>query len=130
MQLVAPDAPILRKVCRADFVITADQINGMFFLMREVNGLGLAASQVGIDARLFITHWNEIFVNPQIIERRVLFAGVEGCLSLPGIIRRKQRYQRITLADGRTYSDRQAVVIQHEIEHLNGRLITDEDFHV
>ena len=65
MQLVSSDTPILRKVCRPDFTITADEISQMFLLMREKNGLGLAAPQVGIDARLFVTGWGEVFVNPR-----------------------------------------------------------------
>ena len=60
----ALDDPVLRKVCRADFVIGDKTLDRMFALMREKGGLGLAAPQVGIDARLFVTEWGEVFVNP------------------------------------------------------------------
>ena len=65
MQLVRPDDPILRKVCRPDFMLTADDINQMLCLLEETGGLGLAAPQVGIDARFFVTDWGEVFVNPR-----------------------------------------------------------------
>ena len=68
MQLVTTDNPILHHVCRSDSTVSLDEIRQMFLLMREQNGLGLAAPQVGIDARLFVTHWGEIFVNPKIVQ--------------------------------------------------------------
>ena len=55
MQLVKPDDPILRKVCRADFTVTMRDIMQMFGILQATKGLGLAASQVGLDARLFVT---------------------------------------------------------------------------
>jgi hypothetical protein len=45
---------------RQGVIITADAINQMFCLLKETGGLGLAASQVGIDARLFVTKWGEV----------------------------------------------------------------------
>lgn len=125
MQLVSSDAPILRKVCRPDFTITADGISQMFLLMREKNGLGLAAPQVGIDARLFVTAWGEVFVNPRIVAVAGPIRPTEGCLSLSGATAAVDRWARIRLADGRIYEGQQAVVILHEIDHLDGVLITD-----
>ena len=125
MQLVAIDDPILHHVCRSDFTVKKADIDQMFALMRERNGLGLAASQVGIDARFFITYWGEIFVNPRIEFTREAYFTLEGCLSLPGLSVRKRRYYGITLADGRSFSGTAAQVIQHEINHLNGVLLTD-----
>jgi len=126
MQLVTPDHSILHHVCRSDFTISLDDINQMFFLMREKNGLGLAASQVGIDARLFITHWGQVFVNPEIVGTREAYFPTEGCLTLPNAFVRKRRYYEITLADGQTFRGPEAHIIQHEIDHLNGVLLTDE----
>ncbi len=126
MQLVRPDNPILHHVCRSDFTISLDDINQMFFLMREKNGLGLAAPQVGIDARLFITHWSQVFVNPEIVGTRDAYFPTEGCLSLPDTFVRKRRYYEITLAEGQTFRGPEAHIIQHEIDHLNGVLLTDE----
>jgi peptide deformylase len=127
MQLVKPDDPILHRVCRPSFVLDADVIQQMFWLLEQLGGLGLAAPQVGIDARLFLTAWREVFVNPGILRVEGEFvSSQEGCLSLPGIVRFKSRCQRIILAGGDIYEGQQAVVIQHEIDHLNGILITDE----
>ena len=125
MQLVSSDTPILRKVCRPDFTITADEISQMFLLMREKNGLGLAAPQVGIDARLFVTGWGEVFVNPRVVAVAGPIRPTEGCLSLSGVTAAVDRWARIRLADGRIYEGQQAVVILHEIDHLDGVLITD-----
>jgi len=114
MQLVKPDAPILRKVCRADFEISV-----------ETKGLGLAASQVGIDARFFVTAWGEVFVNPRVVETGRPVRSTEGCLSLPGVTAQVGRWNHIRLADGRVYNGTRALVVQHEIDHLDGILITD-----
>ncbi|MHB8108239.1 MAG: peptide deformylase [Candidatus Cryosericum sp.] len=125
MQLVTPDNPILHQRCRAGFTVTLDQINQMFALVSKKNALGLAAPQVGIDARLFVTHWGEVFVNPRTIKTDKRVICNEGCLSLPGVYREVPRWRWILLADGHVYTDDQAIVIQHELDHLNGRLITD-----
>jgi peptide deformylase len=125
MRLVSSDAPILRKVCRPDFTITANEINEMFALLRETGGLGLAAPQVGIDARLFVTGWGQVFVNPQMVKGTDVVLSVEGCLSLPGVQATVTRRNKIVLADGRAYEGTRAMAIQHEIDHLDGILITD-----
>jgi peptide deformylase len=125
MQLVKPDNPILRKVCRADFTVTMRDIMQMFGILQATKGLGLAASQVGIDARLFVTVWGEVFVNPRVegIDGPVL--STEGCLSLPGVTAQMDRWDKIRLADGRVYAGERAVVVLHEIDHMDGVLITD-----
>ena len=125
MQLVRPDDPILRKVCRSDFTITADAINRMLCLLKENGGLGLAAPQVGIDARLFVTEWGEVFINPRVVGIAKPIRVTEGCLSLPGVTATVDRWAKIRLADGRIYEGQRAGVILHEIDHLDGVLITD-----
>ncbi len=126
MQLVRPDDPILHRVCRPDFVLRANIIQQMFRLLEETGGLGLAAPQVGIDARFFVSIWGEVFVNPKIAHREGEMQRQEGCLSLPDVIRLKTRCYKIILADNRAYEGQSAIVIQHEIDHLNGILITDK----
>lgn len=123
MHLVHSTDPILRKVCRPDFTITREQINEMFALMYHHRGL--AAPQVGIDARLFVTDWGEVFINPRIVSFRDNSSHTEGCLSLPGVVRNVQRWQTIELATGRIFHGERAYVIQHEMDHLIGVLITD-----
>jgi peptide deformylase len=127
MRLVASDHPILRTVCRSDFSIDVADINQMFELMRAKGGLGLAAPQVGIDARLFVTGWGQVFVDPQIVVARDERLVPEGCLSLPGVEVQALRFNNIVLANGERFEGLQAQVIQHEIGHLNGILITDGD---
>ena len=125
MKLVIPDDPILHRVCRPDFTIRRGTIEGMFWLMHQMGGLGLAAPQVGINARLFVTKWNEVFVNPiptYLGDSRLV---QEGCLSLPGKIGNRRRYPFLRLPDGRVFGGEEALVLQHEIDHLNGILITD-----
>ena len=116
---------ILRTVCRPDFVVAKDMIDQMFQLMVDANGLGLAAPQIGIAARFFVTRWGELFANPEIVERSLPCMAEEGCLSLPGVICHVPRHAKIVLRDGRAYDDWQAIVVQHELDHLNGTLITD-----
>jgi peptide deformylase len=126
VQLVKPDDPILHTICPETFVIQVETVQQMFDLLAANQGLGLAAPQVGINARLFVTAWGEVFVNPQIVHGEGTIRCHEGCLSLPGVDCFKRRAARITLADGRTYERLKAIVIQHETDHLNGVLITDE----
>ncbi len=127
LKLVPDYDPILLRPCRSDFVFDLLLIDQMFNLMLEKKGLGLAAPQVGIDARLFVSRWGEVFVNPVIVVREIPCTTYEGCLSLPGIERGVARFNKIVLADGRTYTEGRAIVIQHELDHLNGVLITSYD---
>ena len=86
MQLIIAPDERLRHVCRPDFTFSISTIQDMFRLMTKHEGCGLAANQVGIDARLFITAWGEVFVNP-VIELQGEYEDIEeGCLSLPGRI--------------------------------------------
>ena len=128
MLLVAPDNAILHNRCRPDFIIHWTDVEQMFALMYKYHGLGLAAPQVGINARLFITNWDEIFINPGIVEMNEPRSTVESCLSLPGVQVTVRRWNKICLADGRIYIGQQAIVIQHECDHLDGYLITDRNF--
>ena len=85
----------------------------------------MAAPQVGIPERFFITAWGEVFLNPKIVGRQGEIKITEQCLSLPGVSVLKTRATRITLSTGATYDGLKAVVIQHEIDHLDGILIND-----
>lgn len=120
-----PDARLSRR-CRDSFVLPWADIELMMRLMRQHHGIGLAAPQVGINARLFVTGWGEVFCNPRILRAEGSMTVVEGCLSLPGREFEVQRAKHITMADGRKFSGTQAVVIQHELDHLDGVLIIDK----
>lgn len=108
-------------------------VNLMFSVMREVHGLGLAATQVGLDMRIFIMDKFAdskpiIAINPEIIEKKGNTFDNEGCLSLPGVYAKIKRYDLIKLnaldISGNFYeitkSGYVSRCIQHEIDHLNG----------
>lgn len=136
-----PD-PRLREVCQP---VTAfdDRLQAlverMYELMEAGEGVGLAASQLGINQRLFVYNPTgrpddkRALINPVLRDLHGSVEGEEGCLSLPGIrvqVRRSQR-GRLTAQDveGRAVElpleDLPARVCQHEIDHLNGVLIID-----
>jgi len=126
MDILTAPHTMLSTICRDDFRVTYDQITKMFALMRRSQALGLAAPQVGIPARLFITHWGDIFINPKIAKRSEEIAcSREGCLSLPGETFFVKRHRWIELLDGSVFGGDYAYVIQHELDHLNGTLISD-----
>ena len=121
MQILTAPHPMLALECRRDFTVTFDQIQEMFALMREHNGMGLAAPQVGIDARLFVTDWNQVFVNPEIVEHSESVSFMrEGCLSMPGEFWTLGRWKWIKLSSRERFEGIQARCIQHELDHLDG----------
>lgn len=107
---------------------------------RNADGIGLAASQVGKPLRLVIVNLEKnglnLFplFNPRILKRSLRKTEVEeGCLSLPGIFGMVKRSKKITLEaqnlNGKkiTFTDDGWVsrIIQHEVDHINGKLIID-----
>jgi peptide deformylase len=116
----------------------------MLETMREANGVGLAAPQVGVLQRLFVVELPEdeendqpretyILFNPEIVKGRGEQIGYEGCLSVPGYIGEVARREQITVQglDEKGKPVRLKVegylarVFQHEIDHLDGILFTD-----
>jgi len=96
-------------------------------------GIGLAAPQIGIHKRVAIVRTANAsidLVNPRIInkERGILVKG-EACLSLPGISADTMRFDEVLVECGNGSSfvatGFEAIVVQHEIDHLDGVLITD-----
>ncbi len=136
-----PD-PILKKVCAPvatfgpDLTALADRL---LTLMREGRGIGLAAPQVGILIRLFVCNAtgepgdDYICVNPRFAQLEGAEEKEEGCLSLPGVTVNMRRATRAVIdafdTDGRpfqkTATDLVARIWQHEADHLDGRMITD-----
>ena len=99
-----------------------------------MSGLGLAAPQIGINKRVAIVRaYGELInlVNPVIIEKEDGFINTnEGCLSIPGTFVNTQRYKEIFIKDdlhpdGVVAVGDVAVVMQHEIDHLEGILMID-----
>ena len=118
---------------------TQQLIDDMFETMYEAPGIGLAASQVDVHRRFMVIDISEdrsaprVFVNPQITARSGEQVYQEGCLSVPGIFADVTRADAITVtaldrhgaafelhADGLL-----AVCVQHEMDHLEGKLFVD-----
>ncbi|HEX8911363.1 MAG TPA: peptide deformylase [Humisphaera sp.] len=112
----------------------------MLELMREHKGVGLAAPQVGLNIRLFVVnatgepHDDRVYVNPVLSEAEGDEADEEGCLSLPDIRVEVTRpttrvLMRAQDLDGKPFEEVGEGFItrvwQHELDHLNGVLITD-----
>jgi len=108
----------------------------MIHTMQVNNGIGLAATQCGINKRIIVVVYNGsplVMVNPKITQQEGEFTFEEGCLSVPGYFEDITRsrvicvlYQDVngTKNELSTY-DISAVCIQHEIQHLNGILFID-----
>ena len=112
-------------------------IDKMFDTMQTEKGVGLAAPQVNVSKRIAVINTDDtklVFINPQITKKSddiILFT--EGCLSVPNKELPILRHQQITVEyidrDGKNCSLKAreflAVVCQHEIDHLDGILMTD-----
>ncbi|MET1024171.1 MAG: peptide deformylase [Pseudoxanthomonas sp.] len=114
-------------------------LDNMFETMYDAPGIGLAASQVDVHQRFMVIDVSEeknapqVFINPEIVDKTGEQVYQEGCLSVPGI------FADVTRADGITvkFLDRTgtaqelqvdgllAVCIQHEMDHLDGKLFVD-----
>ena len=141
--LIFPD-PRLRKVAKK--IVKFDKslenlANNMLKTMYEANGIGLAATQVDFHVRLVVMDISEerndpkIFVNPiyRVLDGHELFEFEEGCLSIPGFNEIISRPDKIELTwqdlSGKQHKDYPegllTVCIQHEIDHLEGKLMVD-----
>lgn len=114
-------------------------VQRMLDLMHEAKGVGLAAAQVGVSLRVFVMaglddgEADKVFVNPEIVERHGTREDEEGCLSLPEVrveVRRAIGCKiRALDIHGKPFElegeDLIARVWQHEVDHLDGRLIID-----
>jgi peptide deformylase len=156
-QIVTLPEPVLRRKAKPVTKFDKDLqtlIDDMIETMRDAPGVGLAAPQVNVSEQLAVIEYSEdeededeevegatpkpkklyVIINPEIIkasEEKVM--GIEGCLSIPGLIGEVERYEAIQVkalnrhgkpvklkVDGWT-----ARIFQHEIDHLNGILFTD-----
>jgi peptide deformylase len=114
-------------------------VDDMFETMYAAPGVGLAATQVNVPRRLLVLDVSEdrsaprCFINPEIVWRDGEEEMEEGCLSVPGIYERVRRAERIRVRaldrDGQPFELEAdgllAVCIQHEIDHLDGKLFVD-----
>lgn len=137
LKLVYWPSPVLKQVSEPIKVHVQSTLDEMYQVMKAHYGVGLSAIQVGLPFRFFILDVGsglEVFTNPVIESLHGdLVSMDEGCLSLPGITERVKRYTKVTISydDGQwkrqtsTYDGLRAHIIQHETEHLDGKLFTD-----
>ena len=119
---------------------TSRLIKWMTRAMYQHQGIGLAAIQVGYQLRMFVMDCTrsqenpKVFINPKIIEKSIeTLRDTEGCLSAPGKTGNVSRHIRIILKyqdqDGKeerkTFYNLEARCIQHEMDHLDGKLCID-----
>jgi peptide deformylase len=112
-------------------------VDRMTSLMHEAQGVGLAATQVGVLRRLFVfvdEGEDRVLVNPVITERsKETATDEEGCLSLQGVLVPVERSTKVTIegsdATGKPqrfeFEEPTARIVQHELDHLDGMLILD-----
>lgn len=114
-------------------------IDDMFETMYDAPGIGLAAVQVNVAERVIVVDVSDdrsqplALVNPEITSLEGVEEMDEGCLSVPGVFEKVQRADAITVKalgrDGEPFEMRAegllAVCIQHEIDHLDGKLFID-----
>jgi peptide deformylase len=111
----------------------------MFETMYEAPGIGLAATQVNVHQRLIVIDTSElknepqVFINPEILARDGVEVTEEGCLSVPQVFEAVQRAARVRVraqdrhgvASERELDGLLAVCLQHEMDHLEGKLFVD-----
>jgi len=136
-----PD-PRLRK--KAVPVVDVDDdlrklIEDMLETMYAAPGIGLAATQVDVHKRLLVSDISQekndpyVMINPEILEMDGAAVTEEGCLSVPGYFEEVERAEYIRVRyldrDGNQVEEDaeglRAVCIQHEVDHLNGKLFVD-----
>ena len=114
-------------------------IEDMKETMYDAPGIGLAATQVNVHERLLVLDISEarndfrVFINPEIIAESGRAENEEGCLSVPGVYDRVTRAERIKVraldGDGQAFELEAdgllAVCIQHEMDHLLGKVFVD-----
>ena len=142
--IIAPD-PELKKKCEPvlDFNIQVEELlNSMFVTMKQAPGIGLAGPQVGFNKRMIVVDTTQSeqegrelrMVNPEIVWRsEENKKHEEGCLSLPGYFEYVNRPDKIIvqyLNESNKKIELEAkgllsVVIQHEVDHLDGILFID-----
>ncbi len=139
-----PDPRLRTKAAQVDPARLADPafqrlLDDMFETMYAAPGIGLAASQVDVHQRFMVIDVSEekdrpmVFVNPQVVMCSGEQIYQEGCLSVPGIFADVARANEITVRfldrEGRAQELQVdgllAVCIQHEIDHLDGKLFVD-----
>ena len=136
-----PDERLRKK---AAVVKTVDDkikklVDDMLETMYQSKGVGLAATQVDVHQRVIVIDVSEeknnplSLINPEIIEKDGIEEAEEGCLSVPGFYEKVNRAEHVRVKalnrEGKSFEfearDLLAVCVQHEMDHLNGKLFVD-----
>ncbi|MDD5319535.1 MAG: peptide deformylase [Methylococcales bacterium] len=136
-----PDERLRKK---AAVVKTVDNtikklVDDMLETMYQSKGVGLAATQVDVHQRVIVIDVSEernnplFLINPEIIEKDGIEESEEGCLSVPGFYEKVKRAEHVRVKaldrNGQAFEfdarDLLAVCVQHEIDHLDGKLFVD-----
>lgn len=129
---------VAKPIDKIDGKITT-LIEDMFDTMRDEKGIGLAATQVDRHVRLVVMDVSEdqseprVFINPEITHKDGKTISEEGCLSVPNNYAKVERAEHIVVTaldkSGKEFSleasDLLAICIQHELDHLQGKLFVD-----
>jgi peptide deformylase len=114
-------------------------VNDMIETMYSAVGIGLAATQVNIHRQLLVLDVSEtqdqprVYINPRILHSEGSETCEEGCLSVPGVYAEVERPEKIRISaqdrDGKIFEENlegmHAVCLQHEMDHLKGKLFVD-----
>ena len=114
-------------------------VDDMLETMYAAKGIGLAATQINVHKRIIVMDISEdknepiCLINPEIIDKIGTEESEEGCLSVPGFFEKVTRSEQIKIRalnrDGESFEmeadDLLAVCIQHEMDHLEGKLFVD-----
>jgi peptide deformylase len=144
MKILTHPNPILKQKSQAVTVFDDQlrmEVSEMIDTVNTVQGMALAAPQVGISKRLFVLadkpelkEFPQVVINPRIKKPKGTTDFEEGCLSIPGVYKMIERFESFILEyrdlDGiqKTVNATGmfAIVCQHEIDHLDGKLIIDD----
>jgi len=134
-----PDPRLRKKAKKVESVDEVkDLISEMKQILIEADGVGLAATQIGVSKQVFVIKDGEdyyAFMNPEITEKsKETITTKEGCLSFPGLWIDVERPKKIKVEALMEEGERMvleaegigAVVFQHEIDHLSGKLFIDK----
>ena len=132
---------VANEVSEYDLTQISDVVDNLFETMVAGRGMGLAATQCGIDMRIFVIDTEQIggklkqaFINPVVkAKTEKLVVSEEGCLSFPGVFAPVQRFEGLvvesTTLTGETkeaiLNGVDAICFQHELDHLNGVVFFD-----
>lgn len=120
-------------------------VKDMVETMRAAPGVGLAAPQIGVPKRVIVVEFGDeydetiperlfVLVNPEIVQQSEdKVVGIEGCLSVPGLVGEVERAQVVTVSGQDQHGKKVKIraqgwlarIFQHEIDHVNGVLYTD-----